>query len=112
MNKAEFKVETTKPGDGKTFPKIGNTVVVHYTGKFPDGKVFDSSRDSGEPFEFVLGKGNVIKGWDEGVAQMSVGQIAILTCPPSYAYGSRGAGDVIPANATLIFEVEFLKIKK
>lgn len=110
--KATFNLETTKPGDGKTFPKKGQTVIVHYTGKFPNGKVFDSSVERNEPFEFAIGKGEVIRGWDEGVAQMSVGQAGILTCPPEYAYGSRGAGGVIPPNATLLFEVELLGIRK
>ncbi|XP_041847758.1 peptidyl-prolyl cis-trans isomerase FKBP1A-like [Melanotaenia boesemani] len=102
-------VETIKPGDGKTFPKRGNTVTVHYVGTLTNGKKFDSSRDRGEPFQFKLGAGEVIRGWDEGVAQMSVGQLAKLTCSPDYAYGSRGYPPIIPANSTLIFEVELLK---
>uniref|UniRef100_A0A3P9PFG8 peptidylprolyl isomerase n=1 Tax=Poecilia reticulata TaxID=8081 RepID=A0A3P9PFG8_POERE len=97
-------VETIRPGDGRTFPKKGSTVAVHYVGTLTNGKKFDSSRDRGEPFTFKLGAGEVIRGWDEGVAQMSVGQLAKLTCSPDYAYGSRGYPPIIPANSTLIFE--------
>ncbi|KAM9350249.1 peptidyl-prolyl cis-trans isomerase FKBP1A-like [Symphorus nematophorus] len=100
-------VETIRPGDGKTFPKRGATVRVHYIGTLTNGKQFDSSRGR-PPFEFKLGAGQVIPAWDEGVAQMSVGQIAKLTCSPDYAYGSEGYPPVIPPNATLIFEVELL----
>ncbi|MEQ2262194.1 Peptidyl-prolyl cis-trans isomerase fkbp1a [Xenotaenia resolanae] len=102
-------VETLRPGDGRTFPKRGTTVSVHYVGTLTNGKKFDSSRDRGEPFQFKLGAGEVIRGWDEGVAQMSLGQLAKLTCSPDYAYGSRGYPPIIPANSTLIFEVELLK---
>uniref|UniRef100_A0A3B3Z261 peptidylprolyl isomerase n=1 Tax=Poecilia mexicana TaxID=48701 RepID=A0A3B3Z261_9TELE len=94
---------------GRTFPKKGSTVAVHYVGTLTNGKKFDSSRDRGEPFTFKLGAGEVIRGWDEGVAQMSLGQLAKLTCSPDYAYGSRGYPPIIPANSTLIFEVELLK---
>jgi len=104
-------VETIQPGDGSTFPKTGQTVVVHYTGTFTNGKKFDSSRDRQEPFKFKIGKGEVIKGWDEGVAQMSVGQRAKLTCSPDYAYGARGHPGAIPPNSTLIFDVELIRIQ-
>ncbi|XP_026229835.1 peptidyl-prolyl cis-trans isomerase FKBP1A-like [Anabas testudineus] len=102
-------VETIRPGDGKTFPKKGRPVSVHYVGTLTNGKKFDSSRDRGEPFQFTLGEGEVIRGWDEGVAQMSVGQLARLTCSPDYAYGPRGYPPIIPPNSTLVFEVELLK---
>lgn len=100
----------TKAGAGHR-PKIGDTVVVHYTGTLTNGVKFDSSRDRGEPFSFPLGQGRVIKGWDEGIARMSVGDQAILVIPPSIGYGSRGAGAVIPPDATLIFIVELVDIK-
>ncbi|XP_040000323.1 FK506-binding protein 1-like [Xiphias gladius] len=103
------EVETLKPGDGKTFPQKGHDVTVHYVGTLTNGKKFDSSRDRGDPFKFRLGEGQVIRGWDEGVAQMSLGQVAKLTCSPDYAYGSRGYPPIIPANSTLVFEVELLK---
>jgi len=104
------EVESVTPGDGATFPKKGQTVLVHYTGCLTDGKKFDSSRDRQQPFSFRIGKGEVIRGWDEGVSQMSVGERAKLTCTPDYAYGSKGYPGVIPSEATLIFDVELLKI--
>ena len=97
-----------EPGTGKA-PNPGDFVEVHYTGTFPDGRPFDSSV-GGDPFRFYLGRGQVIKGWDEGIALMKVGGKAKLIIPPQLAYGSAGAGGVIPPNATLHFEVELLGI--
>ena len=84
---------------------------VHYTGTFPDGRKFDSSVDRGDPLEFTVGVGQVIRGWDEGICQLQKGQKAKLICPPDYAYGSRGAGGVIPPGATLHFDVEVIDWK-
>lgn len=100
-----------KKKTGSTFPKNGHTVSVHYTGTLENGTKFDSSRDRNKPFKFTIGRGEVIRGWDEGVAQLSVGQRAKLICSPDYAYGSRGHPGVIPPNATLTFDVELLKIE-
>ena len=97
-------------GTGAT-PTKGNKVCVHYTGFLTNGKKFDSSVDRHEPFEFILGIGQVIGGWDQGVAQMKIGDKVELTIPPELGYGARGAGGVIPPNATLIFEVELLSFK-
>eukprot|EP01025_Chloroclados_australasicus_P002526 TRINITY_DN1057_c0_g1_i3.p3 TRINITY_DN1057_c0_g1~~TRINITY_DN1057_c0_g1_i3.p3 ORF type:complete len:109 (-),score=12.04 TRINITY_DN1057_c0_g1_i3:387-713(-) len=104
-------IETTKAGNGTTFPQMGQTVSVHYTGTLTDGSKFDSSRDRGQPFEFRIGVGQVIRGWDEGVMQMSVGQRANLVCTPDYAYGPQGFPPVIPPNSTLHFDVELLGVK-
>ena len=102
-----FTVQKLNEGQGPVCP-AGSRVKVHYTGKLTDGTKFDSSHDRGQPLEFVVGAGQVIRGWDEGITQLQKGQKAILTCPPDYAYGAAGAGGVIPPNATLIFEVELV----
>jgi len=100
----------TKKGMGRQ-PKNGETVVLHYTGMLTNGVKFDSSRDRNEPFAFKLGAGQVIKGWDEGLSKLRIGDHAILVIPANLAYGSRGAGDVIPPDAKLIFLVEVLDVK-
>uniref|UniRef100_A0A0K0DT25 peptidylprolyl isomerase n=1 Tax=Strongyloides stercoralis TaxID=6248 RepID=A0A0K0DT25_STRER len=104
-------IDTQKPGDGVNFPKKGQKVSCHYTLNLESGKEIDSSRSRGKPFEFTVGMGEVIKGWDEGLTKMSVGERAILKISPDMGYGARGVPGAIPGNATLIFDVELLKIK-
>mmetsp|Transcript_2379 Transcript_2379/g.15969 ORF Transcript_2379/g.15969 Transcript_2379/m.15969 type:complete len:109 (+) Transcript_2379:2351-2677(+) len=103
--------EVIRAGDGTTKPKVGQTVTVHYTGTLANGQKFDSSRDRGEKFRFRIGVGQVIRGWDEGVMQMSVGERATLTCTPDYGYGARGFPPVIPSNSTLVFDVELFAVE-
>ena len=107
---SELIIEELTAGDGAT-AAAGQSVSVHYTGWLTDGTKFDSSVDRNDPFEFKLGQGQVIAGWDQGVAGMQIGGKRKLTIPPELGYGSRGAGGVIPPNATLVFEVELLGIR-
>ena len=102
-----FKVEITQAGAGPHCQK-GMNIVAHYHGALADGSVFDSSVQRNDPFKCTIGVGQVIKGWDEGFLQMNKGAKAVLTCPPDYAYGANGYPPVIPANATLKFEVELI----
>ena len=106
-------IDITKEGEGAAVAKNGDSLTMNYTGKLTDGTKFDSSLNPGrEPFEFVLGIGMVIKGWDEGILGMKVGEKRTLTIPPAIAYGTGGRPPVIPANATLIFNIELVKIGK
>ncbi|MEI7614006.1 MAG: FKBP-type peptidyl-prolyl cis-trans isomerase [Betaproteobacteria bacterium] len=104
-----LQIEEIKVGSGDT-ATAGQFVSVHYTGWLTNGTKFDSSKDRDEPFEFSLGERMVIAGWDEGVQGMKIGGVRKLTIPPQLGYGARGAGGVIPPNATLVFEVELLDI--
>jgi FKBP-type peptidyl-prolyl cis-trans isomerase len=104
-----LKYVDLEEGTGAT-PQTGQKVTVHYTGTLEDGTKFDSSRDRKQPFDFKIGVGQVIKGWDEGVGTMKVGGRRQLIIPPELGYGIRGAGDVIPPNAVLLFDVELLKV--
>ncbi|KAF9170811.1 FK506 binding protein proline rotamase rapamycin-binding protein [Mortierella sp. AD010] len=103
-------VTTITPGDGINFPKKGDRVSMHYVGTLADGTKFDSSRDRNRPFETQIGVGQVIKGWDEGVPQLSLGEKAVLSITSDYGYGDRGYPPIIPPKSQLNFEVELLKI--
>jgi FKBP-type peptidyl-prolyl cis-trans isomerase FkpA len=110
MATTDLRIERLTQGNGP-LPQPGQTVTVHYTGCFTDGRKFDSSVDRNDPFSFVLGRGEVIAGWDLGVAQMNVGDKARLTIPPNLAYGPAGYPGAIPPHATLVFEVELLAVQ-
>ncbi len=110
MTKSGVNVEVIKEGTGAA-PKEGQIVTVHYTGWLTDSTKFDSSVDRGQPFKYQFGVGQVIQGWDDGVATMKLGGKSKFTIPPELGYGRQGAGGVIPPNATLIFEVELLGIQ-
>ena len=109
MSSTSLIIEDLSVGEGAE-AVAGKHVTVHYTGWLTDGTKFDSSLDRNDPFDFPLGRGHVIRGWDEGVAGMKVGGRRKLTIPPEMGYGARGAGGVIPPNATLVFEVELLGV--
>jgi len=108
--KTGFLKEIITQGKDNTRPKKGQKVEVHYVGTFVSGEKFDSSRDKGRTFKFNLGENQVIRGWDEGVATMNIGERCTLVCPYTYAYGKEGIEDVIPPYATLVFDVELLEI--
>lgn len=110
VTKSGVKVEVLQEGKGAS-PKQGQTVTVHYTGWLTDSTKFDSSKDRGQPFSYQFGVGQVIQGWDDGVATLKVGGKSRFTIPPELGYGRQGAGGIIPPNATLIFEVELLGIQ-
>lgn len=105
-----LQIEDIKVGEGAC-AEVGQQVIVHYTGWLTNGDKFDSSKDRNDPFQFPLGRRNVIAGWDEGVQGMKIGGVRKLTIPPELGYGARGAGGVIPPNATLVFEVELLGVR-
>jgi len=107
----ELGTKTIQEGSGEQKTKNGDTIAVHYTGKLEDGTKFDSSLDRGTPFEFTIGQGMVIQGWEKGLLDMKIGEKRTLTIPSEMGYGSQGAGGIIPPNATLIFDVELVDIK-
>jgi len=108
----QLLVETMSPGDGKTYPQMGDFVTVHYTGQLAAGSnEFESTRKHGVPFRFQIGLGEVIKGWDHAIVRMSLGERAMINVPAMLAYGAEGMGDKIPPNADLVFDVELLKIE-
>ena len=110
MAESELKIEVIKEGSGEVVTKHGDMISVHYTGTLEDGTKFDSSLDRGDPFKFDLGAGQVIRGWDQGLLDMKVGEKRKLIIPPSLGYGDMAIGDKIPANSILIFEVELIEI--
>ncbi|MEM8862301.1 MAG: FKBP-type peptidyl-prolyl cis-trans isomerase [Chloroflexota bacterium] len=111
MSESQIEYIEHEKGSGPA-AEVGDTVAVHYVGTLMDGTEFDNSRKRGEPIKFPLGKGRVIQGWDQGISMMNVGGKATLIIPPELGYGARGAGGVIPPNATLKFEVELVDVEK
>lgn len=111
MEVEELKIEDLQGGSGDEV-RVGDTVLVHYSGFLTNGTKFDSSLDRNEPFSFTIGEGSVIQGWEQGLVGMRIGGKRKLIIPPDLAYGNQGAGNVIPPNATLVFEIELLQIKK
>jgi len=109
--KMELKIEVLQEGDGEVVTKKDDTISVHYTGTLEDGTKFDSSIDRGEPFSFIIGAGQVIQGWEQGTLGMKVGEKRKLTIPAELGYGSSGAGNLIPPNATIIFDIELMGIQ-
>ena len=109
--KMELKIEVLQEGDGEAVTKKGDTISVHYTGTLEDGTKFDSSIDRGEPFLFTIGAGQVIQGWEQGTLDMKVGEKRKLIIPAELGYGSSGAGNLIPPNATIIFDIELMGIQ-
>ena len=109
--KMELKIEVLQEGAGEVVTKNGDTISVHYTGTLEDGTKFDSSVDRGTPFSFEIGAGQVIQGWEQGTLDMKVGEKRKLTIPAELGYGATGAGDVIPPNATIIFDIELMGIQ-
>ncbi len=107
----ELEIETLEQGEGDQEVKSGDTITVHYTGTLQDGTKFDSSLDRGDPFTFTIGIGQVIQGWEQGILGMKINEKRRLTIPPELGYGENGAGDAIPPNAVLIFEVELISIE-
>lgn len=107
---SDLNIEILSPGNGSDYPKSGDVLTVHYTGTLTNGKKFDSSLDRGKPFQFRIGQGMVIQGWDQGFAKLSLGEKARLTVPPLMAYGNRGFPGLIPPMSTLVFDVELLAI--
>ena len=104
-------IKVLKKSSSNQKPKLGNLVTVHYTGYLPNGTIFDSSVRKNKPFSFRIGLGQVIDGWDRGLLNVNKGDVVKLTIPPNLAYGNKGAGGVIPPNATLVFEIQLLDIK-
>ncbi|KAJ2063381.1 FK506 binding protein proline rotamase rapamycin-binding protein [Coemansia sp. S146] len=104
------ETKVTKPGDGKSFPKAGDTITMHYEGRLENGTVFDSSYERKKPFTSKIGVGQLIAGWDEAVPKMSIGEKATLTISSDFGYGARGIPGLIPGGATLVFDVELLAI--